>query len=236
MPAGGRDYLTIGEVVQRLEEDHPDLTVSKIRFLEDEGLISPARTSGGYRKFGEDDVARIEIVLKMQRDHFLPLAVIRERLDEIDRGKVPEELRHAPSTVEAARLPIEEAASVAIVDAPQELGIPVEFVRELARYGLVTPKGSGDAASLLHGDVEIAQAAWPLRKFGVEPRHLKMFDQFAEREASLHQQILMPAARLRTPEARQRVLRQLEELTQLMEDVKQRLLHRALRRTFEDVS
>lgn len=235
MTASGRDYRTIGEVVESLKESYPDLTVSKIRFLEDEELIAPSRTPGGYRKFTDEDMARIELVLKMQRDHFLPLSVIRERLAELDLGRIPEELRGTSATVEAARLPIDDASMVPIVDAPREMGVPVEFVRELARYGLVSAVGTGDSAEVSRVDVEVTRVAWALRKFGLEPRHLKMFDQFAEREASLYEQVLMPSARLRTPEARQRVVRQLEEMTELVDEMKRRTLRRALGRAFEDV-
>jgi DNA-binding transcriptional MerR regulator len=236
MPRSGRDYQTIGEVVTSLRERFPDLTVSKVRFLEDEGLIAPGRTPGGYRKFNESDVARIELILRMQRDHFLPLAVIGERLEDLDKGRTPEELRGGPPRIEAAELPIEDPGTVVVGQASSELGMPVEFVRELARYGLIDPVGTGDEAELSRLDIEIAHAAWALRPHGVEPRHLKMFDQFAEREASLLHQVLMPAARLRTPEARQRVLRQLEELTQSLDDLKRSVLKRALTETFEDVT
>jgi DNA-binding transcriptional MerR regulator len=86
-----RDYLTIGEVVQRLEGSYPDLSISKVRFLEEEGLVSPERTAGGYRKFSQADVSRIEMILRLQREHFLPLAIIREKLADFYRGKIPSE-------------------------------------------------------------------------------------------------------------------------------------------------
>jgi DNA-binding transcriptional MerR regulator len=230
MPRSDRDYRTIGEVVDGLSETYPDLTVSKLRFLEDEGLIAPARTSGGYRKFTEEDVARIELVLRMQRDQFLPLAVIRERLEQSGGGD-------SLGAVEAARLPIEDAGTVRLADAPREFGgAPPEFVRELARYGLIEMIGTGEDAEIQTSDGDLVSEAWHLRQFGVEPRHLKMFDQFAEREAALLEQVLMPAVRLRTPEARQRAVRQLDELTRAMHEVKQRLLERSLRETFEDVT
>ena len=88
-----RDYLTIGEVVQRLQGAYPDLSISKVRFLEEEGLVAPERTAGGYRKFSQADVARVEMILRLQKEHFLPLAVIREKLADFDRGKIPAELQ-----------------------------------------------------------------------------------------------------------------------------------------------
>ena len=91
----GRDYLTIGEVVQRLQGAYPDLSISKVRFLEEEGLVAPERTQGGYRKFSQADVARVEMILRLQKEHFLPLAVIREKLSDFDRGRIPAELQRA---------------------------------------------------------------------------------------------------------------------------------------------
>ena len=96
-----RDYLTIGEVVQKLQPSYPDLSISKVRFLEEEDLITPERTAGGYRKFSQKDVGRIEMILRLQRDHFFPLAVIREKLADVDRGRIPAELqRSSPSAAE----------------------------------------------------------------------------------------------------------------------------------------
>lgn len=88
--ARSRDYLTIGELVDSLIPAHPDLSISKVRFLEDEGLITPERTAGGYRKFSTSDVARVDLILRLQREHFLPLAVIREKMADLDKGKVPD--------------------------------------------------------------------------------------------------------------------------------------------------
>ena len=236
MSGRARDYRTIGEVVESLSERYPELTVSKLRFLEEEGLISPARTPGGYRKFAENDVARVEMILRMQQEHFLPLAVIRDRLADLDKGRMPAKLRSAAVSIESTTLPIEEALTIGIAETQEAIGVPPAFVAELARFGLVEPVGHGEGAELTASDVEVAVAAWDLRKYGVEPRHLKMFDQFAEREASLFAQVLMPAVRLRTPEARQQVVRQLEELVTLTDDLKRHLLKRALGETFEDVT
>ena len=156
MAGRGRDYRTIGEVVQILLERYPDLTVSKIRFLEEEGLISPERTPGGYRKFAEGDISRIESILRMQREHFLPLAVIRERLAEYDRGKTPEELRSSSGTVEPATLPLEGAETTTMGAVTHKTGLPIEFMRELDRFGLIMPTGTGDDAELSRTDIEIA--------------------------------------------------------------------------------
>jgi DNA-binding transcriptional MerR regulator len=137
MAVSGREYMTIGEVVEHLAESYPDLTISKVRFLEDEGLVSPERTGGGYRKFHPADVTRIELVLRLQRDNFMPLAVIREKLKEVDKGRVPPELQPSVSRAEAIQLPLETAETVLVTKASDTLGLPTSFIRELAEFGLI---------------------------------------------------------------------------------------------------
>jgi DNA-binding transcriptional MerR regulator len=230
-----RDYMTIGEVVENLQPAHPDLTISKIRFLEDEGLVTPERTPGGYRKFTTADAARVDLVLRLQKEHFLPLAVIREKLKDVDRGKVPPELRPVVANAQAVALPFELAESVTLADVPGTLGFPVSFVRELAEFSLVSITSSPDGDEISRGDVEIAHVCWDLRRFGVEARHLRMYQTFAEREAALLSQILAPAFRHRTPETRAKLVEAIGELTSLTEDLKSGLLKRALGEVFEDV-
>ena len=228
--------MTIGEVVDRLQPAYPDLTISKLRFLEEEGLVAPERTPGGYRKFSQTDVARLELVLRLQRDHFLPLAVIREKLAEYDRGRIPPELRQAVATVaEPIALPLDDLETMLVEDAPSVLGVPVSFVHELREFGLLEIENGEDGDEIRRGDVAVVNAAWDLRRFGVEPRHLRMYETFSEREASFFSQILMPAFRHRTPETRQKLVETLTELTTLTDELKGQLLRRALGRVFEDL-
>jgi len=227
--------MTIGEVVETLSPAYPDLSISKVRFLEEEGLIAPERTSGGYRKFGQRDLARVESILRLQKEHFLPLAVIKEKLADFDRGKIPAELKDTSPAAEAVALPFSEAEPILVADAPSSLGIPVSFIEELAEYGLAEisdGEGGGEIAAV---DCSIAHAAWDLRRFGIEPRHLRMYETFAEREAAFFSQALMPAFRHRTPETRQKLVETLAELTSSTKDLKNHLLRRALSRVFEDV-
>jgi DNA-binding transcriptional MerR regulator len=232
-----RDYLTIGEVVQKLQGTYPDLSISKLRFLEEEGLIAPERTAGGYRKFTSSDVQRLEVVLKLQREHFLPLSVIRERLVDYDRGKLPPELERSGGPVtEPLPLGGEEEGPLPLEEAPAAIGVPVSFVKEIVEFGLIE-LGSGEhGPEIARSDVPIIHGAWDLRRFGVEPRHLRMYETFAEREAALFSQILMPAFRHKTPESRQKLAETLTELSSLTDDLKSRLLRRSLFRTFEDLS
>jgi len=234
--SAGRNYKTIGEVVDSLSGAYSDLTVSKIRFLEEEGLVAPDRTPGGYRKFSDSDVARLEIILRLQREHFLPLAVIREKLKDLDRGKLPEELRSVTTPVEVVALPLDESFPVPVSRASEELGLPAEFLRELDEYGLVRPSKGADGLEYSRSDVEIAHACWDLKRYGVEPRHLRMFEGFAEKEATLLAQLLMPALRHRTPEARQQLVETLGELTDFLHELKRELLRRALSDEFEDLN
>ncbi|MDZ4177976.1 MAG: MerR family transcriptional regulator [Coriobacteriia bacterium] len=231
-----RDYLTIGEVVEKLAATYPDLTISKVRFLEDERLISPERTAGGYRIYHPADLQRLELVLRLQRDHFMPLAVIREKLDDLDRGKMPPELKPAMDHAEAMPLPLDEAETVPLDRVPDMLGLPTAFIRELASFGIVALVAGEHGDELPGPDIGIAHTCWELRRFGIEPRHMRMYETFAEREAAFFQQILMPAMRHRTPEARQKLIETLVDLMGRTAELKDHMLRRAVGRLFEDLT
>lgn len=229
-----KDYLTIGEVVHRLQPAYPDLSISKVRFLEEEGLVSPERTAGGYRKFTPGDVARVEMVLRLQKDHFLPLAVIREKLADVDKGRLPAELQRGTAVSEPLRAAVPDEGPLRLEDAQHEIGIPASFIRELSEFGIVRIISLDGAEAIERLDVASVHAAWDLRRFGVQPRHLRMYETFAEREAALFTQILMPAFRHRTPETRQKLTETLNELGGLTDQLKGRLLRRALSDAFEE--
>lgn len=231
-----RDYLTIGEVVEKLLPAHPDLTISKVRFLEDERLISPERTAGGYRKYHPTDVQRLELVLRLQKDHFMPLAVIREKLEDFDRGKMPPELKPAVDHSEAMTLPLDAAETVPLDRVPDMLGLPTAFIRELASFGIVTLVAGERGDELPGPDIGIAHTCWDLRRFGIEPRHMRMYETFAEREAAFYQQILMPSIRHRTPEARQKLVETLVDLMGRTGELKEHMIRRAVGRLFEDLA
>lgn len=232
----GRDYVTIGEVVERLSGLYPDLSISKIRFLEEEDLISPERTAGGYRKFTSTDIARVELILRLQKENFLPLAVIREKLADYDKGKLLPELRLTGVASEPAQITLDDAETVPLEDVPTALGLPTSFIKELEEFGLVSLIEGARGKELTRSDVQIAHTCWDMRRFGVEPRHLRMYETFAERESAFFSQILMPAFRHRTPESKQKLSETLGELTGLTERLTSSLLRRALGRVFEDVT
>lgn len=205
---GGDELLSIGAVLAFLRDDFPEVTISKIRFLEAEGLVDPQRTPSGYRKFSAGDVERLAYVLRMQRDHYLPLRVIREHLDAIERGEAPPALP-AP---EARPGPLEEAdrelgaASGAVAGVRlgrAELLAAAEAgeaeLREWESYGLVTAGTDGgyDGEAL-----QIARLVAELGRYGLEPRHLRAMKAAAEREVALVDQVVAPLRRHRNPQTR----------------------------------
>lgn len=222
MSIPARAYMSIGEVLGKLRSDFPDVTISKIRFLEAEGLIEPQRTPSGYRKFSNRDVERLRYVLAAQRDQYLPLKVIKEHLDALDRGLEP------PTTAGGApRLP-----KVASVDglphaedfipgsdlrlSREELlsgcGLTDEQLSAIESFGLITIAGrhyTGEALA-------VAQAVAELSAFGIEARHLRAFKSAADREIGLIEQVTIPLMRQRNSEAKARaeeVQRELAALT-----------------------
>ena len=251
MVTGG---YTIGEVLNQLKDDFEDITISKIRFLESEGLVFPDRTESGYRKFSDDDVNRLRFILTAQRDHYLPLKVIREQLDRLDAGQIPpdpvadddlrptggqplrvSELAQALDTAvanDAEALLDHEGAGITLTveELTAATGLSAVEVRSLREYGLIgrnlAEVGGYDATDLL-----VARAGRELLQLGLEPRHLRMYLQFVDREVALFEQVITPLLRQRNPEARRRATEQLEQLAMLTGRMKQALLGAALRAT-----
>lgn len=215
--------LTIGDVLAHLKLEFPDLTISKIRFLEDQGLVQPERTPSGYRKFSPGDVSRLRYVLSQQRDHYLPLRVIKDQLDAIDRGLVPPGTStDSPRTAHVAVASIEDNAPTAEHFRPapaamrlsrEELlnatGLRGEQLSELEQFGLVNKKPGG------HYDddaLAVAKIVADLARFGLEGRHLRAFRTAAEREVGLFSQVVGPMSRQRGGEARTRAEETVREL------------------------
>ncbi|MGY1622984.1 MerR family transcriptional regulator [Geodermatophilus sp. SYSU D00965] len=215
--------LTIGEVLTVLRDDFPDVTISKIRYLESEDLVHPQRTPSGYRKFSSADVARLRYVLAAQRDQYLPLRVIKEHLDALDRGEpLP---GAAPSTAEepsgepaAGSLPPEQFAAAA--------GLEPGQLADCVQFGLLAPDADGRHPS---ADLPIARAAAGLARHGIEPRHLRVYQNGAEREAGLVEQLVAPVLRARSEEARTRATEKLRELASLSAQLHGALLEARLR-------
>jgi DNA-binding transcriptional MerR regulator len=213
--------LTIGSVCGMLKDEFPDISISKIRYLEDRGLLAPRRTRGGYRMFSEADVERLETILRLQRDEFLPLNVIRQ---ELASPGVAERRRKRPLGMEAddALLDLDELCDRA--------GIDGRLARELEDFGLI--RGESRSGERLYGelDADIAAACAQLARFGIDPRHLRTFKTAADREVGLLEAIVAPALRARNPERRRGGLEDLEALGAHAQELMQLLLLRALRR------
>ena len=198
---GARVRLNIGEVLDLLRPDFPGVTIPKIRFLEDKGLVKPERTPAGYRKFSAEDVDRLRYVLRMQRDHYLPLRVIGEHLDAIDRGLKPPPIEPVVPTVPTVALAADGLPSAESFSRRDHLRlsrkellkiaeISDDLLTQLEQFGLVTPHlGTG------HSDTDalvIATTARELAAYGLEPRHLRAFKTAADREVGLVEQVVAP--------------------------------------------
>ena len=198
-PEASTRPLTVGAVVRALVEEFPDLTISKVRFLEGEGLVTPSRTESGYRQFSAADVERLRYVLRAQRDLFWPLRVIKDNLEAIDRGLTPGEgvdgrpRPPAPAPDPAVPEVRELAAGRALRLTPAELaratGLAPAVVADLTSHGLLRPDAGG-----LHGepDLQVAHAAAGLAAYGIEARHLRSFRTAADREVGLVEQAVGP--------------------------------------------
>jgi len=214
-PPNEKGYLTIGRLVESLKDRYPDLSISKVRYLEEEGLIQPERTGGGYRKFSPRDVQRLEIIMRLQKDHFLPLSVIKKKLADIDAGRLPAELKGS-TTRQPLALPLSDGGSVPAEEIASATGLPSETIRELESFGLV--RALTTQAGKVYGaaDVQVLKVCRRLSQFGIEPRHLRMYATFAQRESSFFQQIVLPAMRQPAADAKEqaKVADVIEELRQ----------------------
>jgi DNA-binding transcriptional MerR regulator len=217
--------MSIGEVLGQLRGDFPDITISKIRFLEAEGLVEPERTASGYRKFSREDVGRLRYVLSAQRDHYLPLRVIKEHLAAIDRGLEPPALtgggpRVPRALVAAEGLPTPESFLPPVSEirlSRDELleaaGLEEAQLEQLEQYGLL---GTREGSSHYDGDaLVVAKTVAEMARFGIEARHLRPFKAAADREIGLVEQVVTPLVRQRNPEARARADEVVRELAAL---------------------
>jgi len=201
-----RAYLGISEVLARLHAEFPDVSVSKIRFLESEGLIAPARSPSGYRRFDETDVERLRYILTAQRDHYLPLRVIKERLVPPPAGGTGQPAgAESPPAPDPASAPAGGSLSRRqLLDAA---GIDEQQLAELETFGLVRR-----GRTYGRDAVQVASAVAVLGRYGVEARHLRAVRAAAEREISIVEQVVAPTLRQRNPEAIQQAGRTAREI------------------------
>lgn len=209
MSVPARAYLSIGEVLGKLRSEFPDVTISKIRFLESEGLIEPQRTPSGYRKFTSADLERLRYVLLAQRDQYLPLKVIKDNLDAIDRGLTPAQTAGGTPTARLATVDGSLTPSSFIEQGDLKLsreellsssGISEEQLVELESYGLIAIKGRYYDADAL----TVAKVVADISAYGIEGRHLRAFKTAADREVGLVEQIITPLLRQKNPDSKAR--------------------------------
>jgi DNA-binding transcriptional MerR regulator len=218
-----RRLLTIGTVCNRLQGEFPDVSISKIRYLEDQGLLNPRRTQGGYRLFSEDDVERLETILRLQRDEFLPLRVIRQEL-EAGAGK-QRRRRRSVVNVGEEELDLEGLC--------ERAGITAQRARELEEFGLLEPRVEGGQRLYAESEADIAAACEALAQFGIGARNLRAFRTGADRESSLLEAVLGPALHSRSADRRQAAVGDLQRLAQSAQELADLLLRRNVRRLVE---
>jgi DNA-binding transcriptional MerR regulator len=233
LQAPPRKSLTIGAVCKALVQEFPDISISKIRYLEDQKLLAPRRTPGGYRLYSQSDVARLRTILRMQRDEFLPLRVIRQELaaGRVSDAEVPRPAREAKRTWRKSVSVSEQAGALySLQDVLEETGAEAKLVRELEEYGVVKGEMRGGVRYFDETEREIVGAVSELARYGVGGRNLRVFRSSADREANLLQQILAPALRSRNPQRRKEAVEALENLATVTTHLKHLLLVRDLRK------
>ena len=231
-PTLGQKSLTIGAVCKQLEREFPEISISKIRYLEDQKLLAPRRTPGGYRLYAPGDVERLRTVLRLQRDEFLPLRVIRQELAagradaDVGAGKAPD-----PRALRRATVDVKGPGSLyRLEEVLDETGADQSLVKELEDYGVI--KGEKRDGEMLYDDTEreIVRATAELKRYGVGGRNLRVFRTSADRESALLEQILAPALRSRNPQRRKEAVEALENLAAIASHLKHLLLIKDLRK------
>ena len=225
--------VTIGTVCKALGQEFPDISISKIRYLEDQKLLSPRRTQGGYRLYTQNDIQRLRTILRLQRDEFLPLRVIRQ---ELAGGRAEREVTPTPAagdgrSMRRALVTTRDAGALySLEDVVEETGAEAALVRELVEFGVI--KGELRAGVRYYDETEreIVRAVSELARYGVGGRNLRVFRSSADREAQLLQSILAPALRSRNPERRKEAVEALENLASVTTHLKHLLLIRDLRK------
>ncbi len=235
-----RKALTIGAVCKILQSEFDDVSISKIRYLEDQKLLSPRRTSGGYRLYSQSDVERLRTILRLQRDEFLPLRVIRQELaagNDIGfagGGGGDGERKPTSGAVRRAILVDTSRTYLILEEILEETGAREELVSELEGFGIVQPEKREGRIVYDETDREIVRAANELSRVGVGARNLRIFRSSADRESQLLEALLGPSLRSRNPERRKEALQSLESLAATVSHLKHLLLVRDLRRLAGD--
>jgi DNA-binding transcriptional MerR regulator len=238
-----RAFLSIGEVLDLLKAEFPDVTISKIRFLESQGLLDPERTPSGYRKFYEADIERLRWILQQQREHFLPLKVITGRLTSV-AAPAPQPRKVPTVTAPPRPMPVpvpadstdrpflsagESGAALTRDELLSASGLSVESLVQLERFGLLVGRTMAGGVYYDEQALLVANLAAGFLRFGVEARHLRMYRNAVEREAGLLEQLALPLLKQRNPQSRRQAVEMLTELAKLGGELRQALLRQELR-------
>jgi len=232
-----RKALTIGAVCKILQSEFDDVSISKIRYLEDQKLLTPRRTSGGYRLYSQSDVERLRTILRLQRDEFLPLRVIRQELaagGDFVATPGTTEKRSSSGGVRRAILVNTSRAYLTLDEVIEETGAREELIAELENFGIVQPEKREGKVVYDETDREVVRASNELSRVGVAARNLRVFRSSADREANLLEALLGPSLRSRNPDRRKEALESLESLAATVSHLKHLLLVRDLRRLAGD--
>jgi len=232
-----RKALTIGAVCKILQSEFDDVSISKIRYLEDQKLLTPRRTPGGYRLYSQSDVERLRTILRLQRDEFLPLRVIRQELaagGDIVAAVGGSDKRTSGGAVRRAILIDTSRAYLTLDEVIEETGAREELIAELENFGIVQPEKRDGKTVYDETDREVIRASNELSRFGVAARNLRVFRSSADREANLLEALLGPSLRSRNPDRRKEALESLESLAATVSHLKHLLLVRDLRRLAGD--
>ncbi len=218
-------YLTIGKVVKKLQAQYPDLSVSKVRYLQDEGLLNPSRTPGGYRLYSQRDVRRLETILYLQKNRFLPLSVIKEELDRVDSGQAPSADVLGTETLLLTVDDEKVAERLHPIDRmPELLGVQVSFVRQLSEAGVIDLRKSPAGRDLVDGhDFPLIRVCDELRHFGIGPKNLMVF---AKKGG---------VAREADDETRHQFDQAFQRILALTDSVRDELVSRRVRESFKDL-
>ena len=230
--------LGIGDVIAALKPEFPDVTISKIRFLESEGLVQPQRTASGYRKFAESDIERLRFILSAQRDHYLPLKVIREHLDSADRrGEAPAIIAsggatamtptgtRARTSANRALEPDPTGGRVSRAELLEAASLTEGQLAALESYGLVT---SRDGSRFDSTAVQIGKTVSDMMAFGIEPRHLRSYTVATDREVGLIAQVMTPMLKARAKDSRKHAQQNIRQLADLSVQLHSALVKAAL--------
>ena len=227
MKNSANKFYPIGQVVKQLKNDYPSLSISKVRYLEDEGLVSPNRTKGGYRQFSDEDVLRLEEILKLQKDYFLPLQVIKEKMSTWDAKKAATKFRmdlEAENKTEKGK----KRKTYSSEEAIMETKVTPEQLKGLQTYGLVVSSKVDDGKIYSQDDVLVMKVFYELSRYGIEPRHLRIYENLASKEVMLFEQIISPKMRGRGKESKKKVASDIRGLTELAERLQRLLRSKAL--------